>query len=159
MERIYSSITHGKLTEQQVFEQIKTDIIGNPDTKYKIVVGTDSQTYDVMRVVPLIALIKIGKGGKWFHRIEERRRTFDIREKIYHETQQSLDMAKSLTSFLYENNLDFQIVVAVDMGENPKGKTHVLIREIVGWVTSEGFECTYKPNSTVASTIADRLSK
>jgi predicted RNase H-related nuclease YkuK (DUF458 family) len=159
MERIYNSITHGKLTEQQVFEQIKSDILNNPDIKYKIIVGTDSQTYDVMRVIPLIALVKVGKGGKWFHRVEERRRTFDIREKIYYETQQSLDVAKLLTTFLYENDLDFQIIVAVDMGDNPKGKTHALIREIVGWVTSEGFECTYKPNATVASTIADRLSK
>ena len=45
------------------------------------------------------------------------------------------------------------------MGENPQGKTHVLIKEIVGWVTSEGFKCVYKPNATVASTIADRISK
>lgn len=159
MEKIYHSITHGRLTESQVFEQIKNDIISNPHVDYQIVIGTDSQTYDVMRVVPVVALIKKGKGGKWFHRIEERKRTYDIREKLYYETQKSLELAKDLTSFLYENDLDFKIIVAVDMGKDPKGKTHTLIREIVGWVTAEGFECTYKPNAGIASTVADRLSK
>ena len=159
LERKYKSITHGMLTENEVFEQIKFDILTQPEHDFQIIVGTDSQTYDLMRVVPVIALIKVGRGGKWFHRVEVRSRTYDIREKIYHETQQSLDLAKRLTTFLYDENIDCNIIVAVDMGENPHGKTHVLIKEIVGWVTSEGFECVYKPNATVASTIADRLSK
>lgn len=159
MEKMYNSITHGRLSEQEVFEQIKLDILSQPQQEFQIFIGTDSQTYDRMRVVPVIALVKVGRGGKWFHRLEIRNRTYDIREKLYHETQQSLDLAKKLTTFLYENEIDCNIIVAVDMGENPQGKTHVLIKEIVGWVTSEGFKCVYKPNATVASTIADRISK
>ena len=159
MDRIYNSITHGRLTEQEVFEQIKYDILSNPHEEFQIIVGTDSQTYGRMRVAPVIALYKVGKGGKWFHRLEERTRTYDIREKLYYETQQSLDLAKKLTEFLYNSDMDFNIIVDVDMGKNPKGKTYELIREIVGWVTAEGFECRYKPNAGVASTIADRISK
>ena len=95
---MYNSITHGRLSEQEVFEQIKLDIL-SPQQEFQIFIGTDSQTYDRMRVVPVIALVKVGRGGKWFHRLEIRNRTYDIREKLYHETQQSLDLAKKLTTF------------------------------------------------------------
>ena len=40
-----------------------------------------------------------------------------------------------------------------------KGKTRELIPELVGWVKASGYEAETKPESFVASCVADRLSK
>jgi predicted RNase H-related nuclease YkuK (DUF458 family) len=159
MEAIYNSITHGVLTESEVFEQILYDITNDPDGNLQLVVGTDSQTRNSMRVVPVIAIVKPGKGGKWFNRIDSEERSHTIRQKLYLEAQKSLEVAKKLTTFLYENELDSNIIIDVDMGLNPEGKTHSLVKEIVGWITAEGYECRYKPHSIIASSVADRITK
>lgn len=156
----YNSITHGRLTEMQVFDQIKDDILSNPDNEFILYVGTDSQTYSKTKVVSVIALVKKGKGGKYFYTVEILKRTKDLRTKIYNETIYSLEVAKRLVEYMYDNNLENDVIIHADIGNNKKtGKTHVLIQEIVGWVTAEGFKCQYKPHATVASTIADRISK
>ncbi|MCR5685310.1 MAG: ribonuclease H-like YkuK family protein, partial [Lachnospiraceae bacterium] len=49
--------------------------------------------------------------------------------------------------------------IHVDAGKSPDGKTKELIPAIVGWIKSQGFECEIKPDSFVASSIADRISK
>ena len=55
----------------------------------------------------------------------------------------------------YYSNIDFAI--HVDAGKN--GKTREVIPDIVEWVKACGFECETKPNSFVASSIADKYSK
>lgn len=159
MKRNFNSITHGKLSQEQVFERIKYDIEHNPDIDYLITVGTDSQTHSTMKIITVITLEKIGKGGKFFYYETKVPRAASLRSKIYQETQRSLDLAKELNTFLYDNNLDYSPEVHVDMGESKKGKTYELVSEIKGWVTAEGFICKYKPDSNTASEIADRLSK
>ena len=57
---------------------------------------------------------------------------------------------------LYENAT---FTIHVDAGRSENGKTKELIPAIVGWIKSQGFECEIKPDSFVASTIADRISK
>ena len=44
-----------------------------------------------------------------------------------------------------------------DIGRS--GKTSVLIKEVVSWVTSQGYVCLIKPDSYAASGIADKYSK
>jgi predicted RNase H-related nuclease YkuK (DUF458 family) len=158
-EKMFKSITHGKLTKQQVFEQILKDLTFDLDQEYVLSIGTDSQTYSGMKIVTVIAVHKVGKGGKFFYYEEYLPRPNSIREKLYEETQRSLELGKQLTEFLYQNELDFEIMIHVDMGNSKKGKTYELINEIMGWITAEGFVGVYKPDSNTASEIADRLSK
>lgn len=157
--RMYRSITHGPLTEEQVFEQLKKDIGRHPNDEFKIIVGTDSQTYSKTKVVSVVALWRVGKGGKYFAHVDKMKQINNVRVKIYNETMRSLDLAKRLVEFLFENELYYDVDIHLDIGNNKKGKTHMLINEITGWVTSEGFTCYHKPKSFVASTIADRISK
>lgn len=156
---MFKSITHGRLTKEQVFNQILIDLANYKDQEYIVSIGTDSQTYHKMKIVTVIAIHKIGKGGKFYYYEEFLSRPNSIREKLYQETQRSLDLGKELTEFLYENQLDFEIIIHVDMGNSKKGKTYELISEIMGWITAEGFVGQYKPDSNTASEIADRLSK
>jgi len=122
-------------------------------------VGTDSQTYSKTKIVSVIALLRVGKGGKYFAHVQRTKHIENIRVKIYNETMRSLDLSKRLMYFLFENELDYDVEIHLDIGNSKKGKTHMLINEITGWVTAEGFVCYHKPKSFVASTIADRVSK
>lgn len=157
--RYYNSITYGRLTEQQVFERIAEEIKGITNADFAITVGTDSQTHSKTKVVNVIAIHHIGRGGKFFYNISYTKRMNDVRQKVYNETMESIEVAKRLTEFLFSRDLDFQVVIHVDIGESKKGKTRDLINEIMGWVNAEGFEFQYKPFSSTASTIADRITK
>lgn len=159
MEKKYHSITHGTLTEQGVYEQIEKDLIEHPGSDYLITVGTDSQTYSKTKIVTVIALHQVGKGGKFFYSVEYLAPIHNIRQKVYDETARSIELSKRMTDYLYEHDLDFDIVIHVDIGRSRKGKTAELIQEIMGWVNAEGFVCHHKPDSYTASTIADRISK
>lgn len=158
-ELMFKSITHGRLTKEQTFNQILIDLADYKDQEYIVSIGTDSQTYSGMKIVTVIAIHKVGKGGKFYYYEEYLPRSNSVREKLYLETQRSLDLGKELTEFLYENQMDFEIIIHVDMGNSKKGKTYELISEIMGWITAEGFIGKYKPDSNTASEIADRLSK
>ena len=156
--RYYNSITYGRLSEEEVFERIAKEV-RSLDNEFIITVGTDSQTHSKTKVVNVIAIHNVGHGGKFFYHIGYTKRMNDVRQKVYNETMESIEVSKRLTEFLFERDLDFQVVIHVDIGESKKGKTRDLIKEIMGWVTAEGFEFQYKPHSSTASTIADRISK
>ena len=49
--------------------------------------------------------------------------------------------------------------IHVDAGKSDNGKTKELIPELVGWIKSCGYDCEVKPESFVASSIADKISK
>ena len=59
--------------------------------------------------------------------------------------------------FFYE--ISRRALIRDDAGNSRNGKTRELIPELVGWIKACGYDCSVKPDSFVASTIADRLSK
>lgn len=67
-------------------------------------------------------------------------------------------MLESKENFL-ELYLNCPISIHIDAGNSKIGKTHDLIKTLVGWVHSCGYVCYIKPNAYVASTIADKISK
>ena len=145
-----------------IFEYIMSDM----DDSYEITVGTDSQNFDRTKMVEVIAIHKKGKGGIYFYNIEFIHLITNLKQKINEETGRSLyvanDLLDSLVEIFLENDmllddLDVSFQIHCDIGR--AGKTSVLIKEIVSWVTSQGYVCLIKPDSYAASEIADRYSK
>jgi uncharacterized protein len=155
----FNSITHGRLSKNEMFERVLNDLHLHKEEEIVLTIGTDSQTHGKMKVVTVVCFHRVGKGGKFFYRTEYVEKSHSVREKLYLETQKSLELGKELTEFLFQNEMDFEIIIHVDMGSSKKGKTYELINEIMGWITAEGFTGYYKPEAGVASTIADRISK
>jgi predicted RNase H-related nuclease YkuK (DUF458 family) len=148
-----NSPTHGKVTDKQMMNIIKDFII--PNYEYSIAVGTDSQEHS--KVVKVLAVIRIGYGGIFFYESKPTPDFPTLRQKIYYETTLSLELASKVTTFLSENEIDKEVEIHIDIGK--QGKTKELIAEITGWVRSSGYITKIKPESYVASTIADRISK
>ena len=147
---------------KKIFEFIMSD----KTNSYEITVGTDSQNYDRTKMVEVIAVHRKGRGGTYFYNIEFVRRITNLKQKINEETSRSLIVANDLLECLEDmflandmvmEDLDVSFQIHCDIGR--AGKTSVLIKEIVSWVTSQGYVCLIKPDSYAASDIADKYSK
>lgn len=153
--------------ENLIFEDVFKDIIdfirNDPNSAYRISIGTDSQVRNKSVFVTCIHVHRIGKGAIGFlHRSEISRPIRNLREKIYLETCVSLQLA-----YLFDNdrinfikkflgkNVTFEF--HIDVGT--KGQTKTLINEMVGMVKGIGFEPKIKPDSYCASCFADRYTK
>lgn len=161
---VMRSITYGEVTMQEIVRIIKEHCEKCNAEENRVIIGTDSQNFDKTKIVMVIALHNVGRGGIFFYDITNLPKITNIKQKLITETQMSLNYATELmdafdklnleTGFDY-TNLNFSI--HVDAGYF--GPTKEVIPEIVGWVKSCGFDCVVKPQSFVASSIADKLSK
>jgi len=156
----FHSITYGPQNIETLMEIIYKRVNESPND-FSIYVGTDSQSHSKTKVVSVIAVLEHGKGGFWFHTIDWTRRFSkeQIRVKIYNETLRSIEIAKTVLEFVYEKELDINIIIHADMGRGKFSKTAEMINEVVGWVEAEGFPAEIKPMSWAASSVADRISK
>ncbi len=163
---MYQSTTYGNLELIQIPEKIKDyyEKMKHFDTPFKVTIGSDSQNFDTLKVVNVVAVICEGHGGIFFYEITRLPRTNDVRQKLTAETNESLQVALQLTDILekpeYEDmREDMSISIHIDAGWNPDGKTKDLIPGLVGWIKACGIEASVKPEAYVASTIADKISK
>lgn len=161
---MYISETYGKLELSQIPEKINEyyEKMKLYDTPIHIIVGTDSQNFDKTKLVSVIAVYCEGHGGIYFYEIRRIDKIKDIRVKLHVETGESLKITTELVDLLEsfpDLFMNTTLSIHIDAGLNPNGKTRELIPELVGWIKSCGYDCETKPESWVASTIADRISK
>ncbi len=151
------SPTYGKVSFEEMVNIIKSFISEQPETSYNISVGTDSQNFGYTKMVVVVAVHRVGKGGIFFYDINRIKAINNISQKLLHETSVSLEIATKLSEVFEKEEISYDISIHVDAGEN--GQTSKLIPEIVGWIKACGFQCETKPNSYAASSIADKFSK
>lgn len=161
----FISQTYGKIKLTDVPKKIQLyfDKMKHFDSLFRVVIGTDSQNFDHTKIVNVIAVTCEGHGGIFFYSITHENLIRDVRTKLHTETNQSLEIAMSLTHIMEEqykklyDNILFSI--HIDAGKSDKGKTKELIPELVGWIRACGYDCEIKPDSYAASSIADKISK
>ncbi len=155
------SITYGEVSFEEMYQLIRAYTAQDEKATYKFAVGTDSQNYAYTKAPITIGVHKIvdkvGQGGIFFSEIKKVKKITNIRQKILFETNLSLAYARRLQERFYEDGCLCDIAIHVDAGFN--GPTSRFIEEITGWVKSYGFPCLIKPNSYMASSVANRLSK
>lgn len=163
---MFYSASGKAMTINEIANRIIQYMMEDIDASYEIMVGTDSQTHKDTKMVEIIAVHRKGLGGIFFHNTDFIPRIRNLKQKINEETSRSLTVANELLDaiefpllgegyILEDLNVTFQI--HCDIGKY--GKTNELIKEIVSWVTSQGYICMIKPDSYVASGIADKYSK
>lgn len=130
-----------------------------------IIIGTDSQNFSDTKMVSVIAVVAEGHGGIFFYEISHINLIRNVSLKLQTETAASLELAQKLVDLLESSSeyvqmfADCPLSIHVDAGNSDKGKTKALIPELVGWIKASGYDAKTKPESFVASTIADRISK
>jgi|GEM_PF-2667913 len=84
-------------------------------------------------------------------RLQKEERLPVLRQRLLHEATRSLHMAWYLNEIIDCKNIE----VHVDVNSNLKWDSARYKDEVVGYVTSQGFECKHKPEAWAASWIAD----
>ena len=155
--------TQGKLTLDRVVQDM-LDFIGEaPGSEYRIIIGSDSQNKESRRTTTFVTAVivhRVGKGARYYFHRRTRPMIKNLRQRIFTEASLSLMVCGDLREqFLQvEQPRDLSnLEVHLDVGQN--GKTEPLIKELIGWVEGSGYEAKIKPDSFVASKVADRYTR
>ncbi len=157
--------TKGNLTIDEVISELLGYIQEKPEKFYDIIVGCDSSSGQEPHFPLAVVALRKGEGGRFFlKRISYHNRKFyNWKERILEEVMLSCEAAlflrenfeNKLKSLPNASNYEFRYIHA-DVGEN--GATKDMIREVTGLIRGNGFEPRIKPESFVASSVADRYS-
>jgi len=181
----FNSPSKGKMNFKRVVEELVNYRKEDLESKYRIFIGTDSEIREKgIDLVSVIAIHKIGSGGRYFWLRGYDEQKLDLRNRIYKEATMSLALAQALLEQELENNhisiatgqsireavenlgksstnfsngkiiLANDLEIHVDIGRG--GSTHIMIKEIVGMIRGSGFNVKIKPSAYAAANIADK---
>ena len=156
---MFQSPTHGAIELPQIREKILHFLAKEPEKKYQIVVGTDSQPHNGSGVdfVTAIVIHCIGTGGIYFWKRIVHKKHYVLRQRMYEEATMSLEMAETVLTLLHKDGITkYDVEIHVDIGKF--GDTRDMIAEIVGMIRGSGYTVKTKPESYAASKVADRYT-
>jgi predicted RNase H-related nuclease YkuK (DUF458 family) len=158
----FISPTMGKLTVEETITEIVKFFGEDPTVSYNLVIGSDSKVrrengVQTVDFVTAIVIHRRGKGARYFWLKNKIDKVYSLRDKIYHETLFSLDLAQELVPILKDKLVGFapyDLEIHIDVGE--AGPTREMIKEVVGLVTGNGFVAKTKPEGYGAYVVADK---
>lgn len=157
MDDQYNSYSFGKLTLSQVRDKILNFLKVDPESRYQIVIGTDSQPKNGSETdfVTAIVIHRIGRGGIYFWKRVMEKKSYVLRTRMYQEAILSLSAAQDFLAHCKNDGITrFDVEIHVDIGNN--GETREMITELVGMIRGSGFSVKTKPEAYAASKVADR---
>ena len=169
----FFSPSKGNLTLDQVIKEIFGYMQELPESQYEIVVGCDSPSSDKPFFPIAIVVLRTGFGGRFFLKkmhyednFLKRFANINWKNRILQEVYLSCELALSLREELEKENtlrqaqgksLKYQFeYIHADVGE--RGKTKVMVKEVMGLIKGTGFEPKIKPYSFAATVVADRYT-
>lgn len=155
--------TKGNLKFEELINEIINYTSEKPECFYDIIVGCDSSSEEDPHFPIAIVVLRKGHGGRFFLKKigYKNRKFYHWKERILEEVLLSCQLALSLKETFERKingkkiNYQFRYIHA-DIGEN--GATRDMIKEIINLIRGNGFEPKIKPESFVASSVADRYS-
>ena len=148
--------TRGNLTLEQTVAEIFSYMAEKPEKAYEIIVGCDSPSDEEPHFPVAVVILRKGEGGRFFlKKIKypgDEKRFYNWKSRILEEVTLSCQLALILRERIGQGVK----YIHADVGEN--GQTKDMIREVVGLIRGNGFEPKIKPESYVASVVADRYT-
>ncbi len=165
----FYSPSRGDLTLNKVVDELFSYMAEDPSRFYDIIVGCDSSSGEEPHFPVAIVILRKGEGGRFFlkkikYPASAKKKFFNWKERILNEVLLSCQLALSLREKITDketktpsNSLNYEFrYIHADVGEN--GQTKDMIKEVTGLIRGNGFEPKIKPESYVASVVADRYS-
>lgn len=160
MENIFSghfyNPTKGDLTLDEAVAEIFTYMSERPDRPYEIIVGCDSSSGEDPFFPVAMVVLRKGEGGRFFLKKVKyplgEKKFYNWKTRILEEVMLSCQLALILREKIGKEVR----YIHADVGE--KGATRDMIREVTGLIRGNGFEPKIKPESYVASIVADRYT-
>jgi len=155
----YHSPTYGKINLDCLKKTVSSFMTKDKNSRYEIIVGSDSQKTgkDIYDFVTALIIHRVGGGGIYFWKRQIEKRKMSLKERIYQEAIMSLTASENFIDFFKTNGISkYNIQIHVDIGKN--GETRDLITEVVGMIRSNGYQVKIKPESYGASKVADKYT-
>ena len=154
------SVQDKEYTIQEVIEEMIKFIELSPEVHYRIIVGTDS-LYRAKKTSFSTAIIihRVGKAAKfWYSKYFLEKYPRAIVPRIMKEVSDSIEVITELQdSLLVSYVADEDWEVHIDAGQN--GESMKVVKEDLAYVTAMGFRGEAKPDSAIATNVADRFTK
>lgn len=168
LEGYFYNPTRGNLKIEEVMKEMLSYMKEKPEKFYDIIIGCDSSSGDDPNFPVAVVILRVGEGGRFF--LKKISYPPSIRKKFSNWKMRILEevlLSCQLALFLRENfekkiknkldSFNYQLrYIHADIGEY--GQTRDMIKEVIGLIRGNGFEPKIKPDSYVASTVADRYS-
>ncbi len=154
------SPTKGRMTIDEVAADIRAYQMELPDSRYRLIVGADSQPQSARFATVFVSAIvihRVGKGARFYFLKRPYKKPLAFRQRIFTEAAMALEVVQALEASLEKVGSNLPVEIHLDIGE--EGQTRELIKEIVGWITQSGYDAKIKPDSFGASKVADRFTK
>ncbi|MBI2009757.1 MAG: ribonuclease H-like YkuK family protein [Candidatus Chisholmbacteria bacterium] len=158
----FISPTLGQLSLYEVVQDIAKYLHDDPESHYRLVIGSDSHErrvngHKIANYITAVVVHRIGHGGRYYWKNGAKEKVFNLRQKIYKETQLSLETTEALVPHIRKSlngSRNWELEIHIDVGEF--GQTRDMIKEVVGMVTGNGYTARTKPDSFAATTVADK---
>lgn len=145
----------GEILFAEVIQEVISFMRLEPNARYRVMIGSDSNGHGSLDLVSVIAIHRVGNGGRYFWTRQTKQNIRTLRQKIYAEVEASLSLASQfLPAFKNSLDLPFDFEIHVDVGM--VGETRDLVHEVTGMVRGYGYEVLIKPQSAAATNVADR---
>jgi len=165
-KRQFYNPTKGQMDLQGVLKELILYLREKPERDYEIIVGCDSSAVEEPTFPVVIVVLRKKEGGRFFLtkvRYPAPRKFYNIHDRILEEVLLSCQLALWLReNFALEVKKEglevpYQLqYIHADVGEN--GVTKDMIKEVTGLIRGNGFTPMIKPQSFVASSVADRFA-
>lgn len=161
----FQNPTLGELVFAEVVEEVVNFMRLQSGARYRVMIGSDSNGNGLLDLVSVVAIHRVGNGGRYFWCRLVRKNIQTLRQKIYAEVEASLNLAvqflpafrAALRKLELSQEMPFDFEIHVDVGR--AGETRDLIHEVTGMVRGYGYEVYVKPESAAATSMADRHVK
>lgn len=164
----FMSPTKGSLTLEEMLRDIDQFVTANPQDKYRLIIGTDSQPGNPANsghkgsirktcFVTAVIIHREGKGARYYYRKFYRHPFQSLKQRIMDEASLSLELAINLLDQRAASYPDLAIEIHLDVGQ--MGKSREVLQQAIGVITMSGFAARVKPFSYGASKVADRYTK
>ncbi|WP_118973592.1 ribonuclease H-like YkuK family protein [Taibaiella koreensis] len=148
----------GHQVRRPIEEEIQQAIVREHAGGYRLkaCIGTDSQVKGKrIECATVIVLLREGRGGFMYIHKEVLSQTMSIRERMLHEVARSVEVAYSLCEVF--NEFDVAMEVHADINTDPGFKSHVALKDAMGYITGMGFAFRAKPHAFASTSCANKI--
>jgi predicted RNase H-related nuclease YkuK (DUF458 family) len=142
-----------------LIQVIKALVSDDPIYERIVHIGTDGQRRRKRPGVSYVTVVAVhnkGKGATGFYTRKTSNIPVSLREKLFQETWNSLEVALALESVVPRRD---QILVHVDANPNSRWASSRYYKQLAGMVEGNGFRYILKPDAWCASHAADHYVK
>lgn len=151
-----------KLNGQRIIQPISGEVKQVIEMEYAkgnsiaVCIGTDSQVKgSCIELATVIVFIRKGNGGFMFISKETLVQKMNIKERMMHEVNRSIEVAYEINPVLEAFNINVE--VHMDINTSESFKSNAALKDAAGYVSGMGFMFKAKPQAFASSSCANKV--